>query len=111
MSGSGGTRYTNAENPHNSYTYADLYGFYMKKSGALVCNLKPCRKDGVACAYDGIQQKYLMSGTANAFYGVDPIGEVVDSGVEGDTVVFQGVGADPLAAAPTTCASTAASSR
>ncbi|MGN0889462.1 MAG: autotransporter-associated beta strand repeat-containing protein [Kiritimatiellia bacterium] len=98
LSGSGGTRYTNTENPHNSYTYADLYGFYMKKSGALVCNLKPCRKDGVACAYDGIQQKYLMSGTANAFDGVDPIGEVVDSGVESDTVVFQGVGADPLAA-------------
>ena len=95
LSSNGTKRYSNTANTHNSYTWADLYGFYMKKSGALVSCLKPCKKDGVACAYDGIQRKHLMSGTANAFVAVDPIGEIVDSGTE---LVFAGTGTDPLEA-------------
>ncbi|MDO5320041.1 MAG: hypothetical protein Q4G65_15540, partial [bacterium] len=100
LSGStGGSRYKDSSKPHNGFTYGDLYGFYMKKGGTLVSSLKPCKKDGVACAYDGIQQKYIMSGTSNAFLAVDPIGEVIDTGtMDGNTVVFATEGAEPLAA-------------
>lgn len=65
--------------PNRSVTRADLYSFTMQKDGATVVNLKPYRKDGVAGAWDSAQQKFLKSGTANAFVAVDPIGNPVES--------------------------------